>query len=546
LLNEPSGELTVKQVRLFAIGKAYILKTESLKQQHMNSKLKNILAVVAISASTAILSVAGYGKWMQIKYAGTQEAGKLPVNYAGYYGNNAPGGNTDFTAAATAATPAVVHIKTKIKARQISNTQRQRNPFGDMFGGDMFDEFFNGPRMQIIPEQQASGSGVIVSQDGYIVTNNHVIDGADEINVTLTNKKSYKATVIGTDPSSDLAVIKIEGTNLPYIVYGNSDDVKLGQWVLAIGYPLNLDVTVSAGIVSAKARSININSKQSKTPVESFIQTDAAINPGNSGGALINTNGELVGINSAIASPTGSYVGYGYSIPVNIVKKAIADMIKFGSVQRAFIGVSYPIEGLSDAQQAELDKQYGSAWKTNEGVFVLSVVDGGAAAAAGIKETDVITKFNGVPITSGPEMQDQLSRYKPGDKITLTYKRGGKENTATVTLKNKIGSTDIVKGKANPIDKLGGTLENVEKKVAAANDIAGGVVVKKIGSGALSKTKMQEGFVITTVNDMPVKNLEELKAALANNKDGRIRLEGIYPGYEGTYTYPVNLGDVEE
>lgn len=511
--------------------------------------LKNVLAVVAISASTALLSLVGYSKWMQNKYAGTQEQGKLPVNYAGFFGNNnAPGGAADFTAAATSATPAVVHIKTKTKARQVSNNQpRQRNPFGDMFGGDMFEEFFNGPRMQVIPEQQASGSGVIVSQDGYIVTNNHVVDGADEINVTLTNKKTYKASVIGTDPSTDLAVIKIEGSALPYLVYGNSDEVKLGQWVLAIGYPLNLDVTVSAGIVSAKARSININQRQSKTPIESFIQTDAAVNPGNSGGALINTNGELVGINSAIASPTGYYTGYAYAIPVNIVKKVIADMVKFGSVQRAFIGISYPAEGLPEKQQAELDKEYGNAWKTNDGVFVLGVPEGSAASIAGIKEKDIITKINGTQITSGPQMQEQISLYKPGDKISVTYKRNGKETTVNVILKNKAGNTDIVKSGSNSIlEKVGGTLENVEKKVATANEIAGGVVVKKIGTGALSKTRVQEGFVITTVNGVEIKNVDELKAALANAKDGKVRLDGIYPGYEGNYTYPLNLSDDTE
>jgi Do/DeqQ family serine protease len=513
----------------------------------MNMNLKNILAVVAISAATAILSVAGYSKFMQHKYAGMQEEGKLPVNYAGFFGNNnAPSNTTDFTTAATSATPAVVHIKTKTKARQVSNNQpRQRNPFGDMFGGDMFEDFFNGPRMQVVPEQQASGSGVIVSQDGYIVTNNHVVDGADEINVTLTNKKTYKATVIGTDPSTDLAVIKIDADKLPYLVYGNSDDVKLGQWVLAIGYPLNLDVTVSAGIVSAKARSININQRQSNTPVESFIQTDAAVNPGNSGGALINTNGELVGINSAIASPTGYYTGYAYAIPVNIVKKVIADMVKYGSVQRAFIGISYPAEGLPERQQAELDRDYGSTWKTNEGVFVLGVTDGSAAAAAGIKEKDIITKINGTQITSGPQMQEQVSLYKPGDKVTVTYKRNGKENTTTVTLKNKAGNTDIVKT-SNIVDKVGGTLENVDKKVAAANEIAGGVVVKKIGTGALSKTRVQEGFVITTVNGVEIKNIDEFKAAIANTKDGKVRLDGIYPGYEGNYTYPLNLNEETE
>ena len=263
--------------------------------------VKNILTIVGISATTTLVSVFGYTKLMQSQYVGTQEPGKIPANYAGFFGNNnGPSSNIDFTSAALTATPAVVHIKTKTKARQItSNAPQQKNPFGDMFGGDLFEQFFNGPRVQTIPEQRASGSGVIISEDGLIVTNNHVVDGADEINITLTNKKSYKATLVGTDPSSDLAVLKIDAKDLPYLVYGNSDEAKLGQWVLAIGYPLNLDVTVTAGIVSAKARSININEKQSSTPVESFIQTDAAVNPGNSGGALINTNGELIGINSA-------------------------------------------------------------------------------------------------------------------------------------------------------------------------------------------------------------------------------------------------------
>lgn len=298
-------------------------------------KLKNILLVVFISATTAFLSVWGYSKWMGSKFSGFQEQGKLPVNYAGFFDkNNNNAGPVDFTAAATSSTPAVVHIKTRTKQRQVSNNlPKQKNPFSDFFGDtDPFSDFFNGPR--VIPEQRASGSGVIISNDGYIVTNNHVVDGADEINVTLTNRKTYKASVVGADPNSDLAVIKIDGgSSLPYLVYGNSDEVRLGQWVLAVGYPLNLDVTITAGIVSAKARSIGIN--KGDRPIESFIQTDAAVNPGNSGGALINTTGELIGINSAIASPTGSYAGYSYAIPVNIVKKIVNDLVKFGAVQRA-------------------------------------------------------------------------------------------------------------------------------------------------------------------------------------------------------------------
>ena len=497
--------------------------------------VKNILTIVGISASTALVSVFGYTKLMQNQFVGVQESGKIPANYAGYFGNNnnTPTANVDFTAAAMSATPAVVHIKTKIKARQV--TTNQKNPFGDMLGGDMFEQFFNGPRVQTIPEQRASGSGVIISEDGLIITNNHVVDGADEINITLTNKKSYKAKLIGTDPSSDLAVLKIDEKGLPFLLFGNSDEAKLGQWVLAIGYPLNLDVTVTAGIVSAKSRSININEKQSKTPVESFIQTDAAVNPGNSGGALINTNGELIGINSAIASPTGSYAGYSYAIPVNIVKKVVNDIVKFGTVQRAFVGISYAQEGLSDEEKAK------QGIKDLDGVYVLDAPAGGAANAAGIKKGDVVTKINGVKVFTGPEMVEQVARYKPGDKITLTYNRDGKEAVANLTLKNKVGNTDVVK-KENTLDNIGADFETVDKKIAAANDIAGGVLVKKIKDGGLLKaTKMQDGFVITSVNDQEIKTVDDLKAALTIAKGGTVRLMGIYPGFQGTYAYPLTL-----
>lgn len=504
--------------------------------------LKSIVTVIGISSLSAVASVWGFNKLTSDgeNRSSVQEPGKLPVNYAGFFNNPVNHGpaNVDFSNAATTATPAVVHIKTKTKARQVTNNQRQKNPFGDMFGGDLFDEFFNGPKVQIIPEQKASGSGVIISEDGYIVTNNHVVDGADEINITLTNKKSYKATLVGADPSSDLAVIKIEGKNLPYLVYGNSDEAKLGQWVLAIGYPLNLDVTVTAGIVSAKSRSININERQSSTPVESFIQTDAAVNPGNSGGALINTSGELIGINSAIASPTGSYAGYSYAIPVNIVKKVVGDIMKFGTVQRAFIGISYPKEGISDEEKAK------QGIKDVDGVYVLETPVGGAANAAGIKKGDVVSKINGVKVTTGPEMVEQVARYKPGDKITLTYLRDGKEYTANITLKNKVGSTDIVKSH-NAIDNLGADLENVDKKVAQANDIPGGVLVKKIKDGLLKATKMQDGFVITSVNDIEIKTVDDLKSALVAAKGGTVRLMGIYPGFQGTYAYPLNLSGNE-
>jgi Do/DeqQ family serine protease len=499
-------------------------------------KLKSILLVVVISAATAVLSVWGYGKWMQSQYAGNQEPGKLPVNYAGFFDKNAPVGPVDFTAASTSATPAVVHIKTRTKAKQVTNNlPKRKNPLSDFFGGDdsdPFSDFFGGPRIQMQPEQRASGSGVLISNDGYIVTNNHVVEGADEINVTLATKKTYKGTVVGRDPNSDIAVIKIEGSKFPYLVYGNSDDTKLGQWVLAVGYPLNLDVTVTAGIISAKARAIGIN--KGDAPVESFIQTDAAVNPGNSGGALINTNGELIGINSAIASPTGSYAGYSYAIPVNIVKKIVNDIVKYGAVQRGYIGIGYAPDNFSDEQRKE------QGIKEGDGIYVTQVPNDGAAFTAGIKAGDFITKVDGNVVQSGAQLQEQVARHKPGDKVAVTYIRNGKETTANVTLKNRAGSYDIVKNEP-AINKLGGELVTLDKATAQKNNIPGGVLVKKIGTGPLKNTRMQEGFVITKVNGQEVKSMEEL-VELLKSASGQIQIEGVYPGYEGNYGYPLNLG----
>nr|WP_207494665.1 trypsin-like peptidase domain-containing protein [Aridibaculum aurantiacum] len=503
-------------------------------------KLKNLLLIVLISSATAFLSVWSYNNWFGHETSSIQDGGKLPVNYAGFFDNNRVPGAVDFTAASVAATPAVVHIKTKTKARQVTNPNnlpRRRSPFSDLFGDDMFDEFFNGPSTRVIPEQRASGSGVFVSDDGYIVTNNHVIDGADEINITLSNKRSYKATLVGADPSSDLAVLKVEGKNFPYLVYGNSDEVKLGQWVLAVGYPLTLDVTVTAGIISAKARSIGINRRQSNSPIESFLQTDAAVNPGNSGGALINTDGHLIGINSAIASPTGSYAGYSYAIPVNIVKKIVNDLVKFGTVQRAFLGIEYSAEGISEEQK----KEYGI--RDTEGVFVSDAPAGGSASAAGIKKGDFVTKVNGVRVTSGPEMVEQVTRYKPGDKITVTFLRNGKEMTANLTLKNRAGNTNLVKTET-VLEKLGAELAELDKKTAAAYDVPGGVVIKKINEGGLlSRTKIQEGYAITSVNGVLIKNIDDLRVALERFKGSTVKLEGVYPGYESSYGYQLNLSE---
>jgi Do/DeqQ family serine protease len=457
------------------------------------------------------------------------DTGKIPANYAGFNGATA-GGTVDFVAAAEASIPATVHIKTKA-TRTVSNNLPRNNPFGDLFPD--LDDFF-GDKYRSIP-QMASGSGAIISEDGYIVTNNHVVDGADDITVMLTNKKSFKAKLIAADPSSDLAVIKIEAKGLPFLLYGNSDEVKVGQWVLAVGYPLTLETTVTAGIVSAKGRTLDINSRQSINPVESFIQTDAAVNPGNSGGPLINTDGKLIGINSAIASPTGAYAGYSFTIPVNIVKKIVADLIKFGTVQRAYLGIEYPKDNISDEDK----KQNGI--KDDGGVYVMAVKEGGAAIAAGIKKGDVITKINGTPIVRGADLIGQIATYRPGDKITLTYQRDGKEHTSTLTLKNMNGSTDVVKNSV--LDKLGAGLETVSKEDAKELGYKGGVMVKSIAQrGLLSKVRIQEGYVIIKANNKEVLNVEDLRKAL-EGATGTVKLEGVYPGYEGVYPIIINLGN---
>ncbi len=510
-------------------------------------KFKQIAFTVAISAVTTVAVIFGYGKYVKKNglYAG-QPKGELPANYAkqtGFFDGATPPGAVDFTVPAQAATPAVVHIKTKTNAKQVNNNlpKIQQNPFGDMFGDDdMFQQFF-GRRNNVIPEQRASGSGVIISEDGYIVTNNHVVANADVIDVTLANKKTYKAKVIGTDPAYDLAVIKVEAAGLPYLIYGNSDEVKIGQWVLAIGYPLNLEATVTAGIVSAKARSLGLNKDKSGkagSGVESFIQTDAAVNMGNSGGALVNTEGKIVGINSAIASPTGYYSGYSYAIPVNIVKKVVDDIIKFGTVQRAYIGIAYaPASDMS-----EEEKKLAKIPVDASGIYTTDVPKDGGAYAAGIKVGDMITKVNGVAVISGAEMQEQVSRYKPGDKVTVSYLRDGKENTVNVTLKNKAGNYDVVKGEVNS-DKLGAELATLDAKKAKEYGVKGGVIVKKIKTdGAIDKqSRMKDGFVILKINDKPITNVEELKTTIGTEND--ITVSGFYPGYDGLYEYPISLGE---
>ncbi len=497
-------------------------------------RLNQVLSVVFISGLTTAAVLFGYHKLVRKPMAIQTVNGQVPSNYAGLYdsNNSIPGTAVDFQDASKTAVPAVVHITTVIGSGTASNNlPRRSNPFAELFGEDFF-KGFDDIRSQ---PSRASGSGVIVSDDGYIITNNHVIDEASEIKVTLSNKKSYTAKLVGADPSSDLALLKVEASGLPFLLYGNSDQVKIGQWVLAVGYPLNLETTVTAGIVSAKARTLGLNARKSNTPIESFIQTDAAVNQGNSGGALINTTGELVGIVSAIASPTGAYAGYSYAIPVNLVKKIINDLLEFGTVQRAYLGISYLPEAAPDSEK---EKQ---GYKEGQGVLVLDVAKDGAMAGSGIAKGDYITKVNGVKVTTGGEMVEQVAGFKPGDKITVTYLRGGKEVNTNVTLKNRTGTYDVVR--STVLDNFGADFETLDKKKATEYGLKGGVLVKRIGKGLIDEqTRMRDGFVIYKANGQEVKTLEEL-ANILGKAQRRVMLEGLYPGYDGVYQYPIEISE---
>src|SRR5579863_8507246 len=459
-----------------------------------------------------------------------------PVLKTGFTTSNGPSVQpVDFEHAAGIAVPAVVHIKTLTKFKATAGQPSpDQDPFGNMPGGDLFRRFFgDGDGRQFSqPDQRASGSGVIISQDGYIVTNNHVVNGASEITVTLNNRKNFTAKVIGTDPNTDLALIKIDGHNLPVITIGNSDDVKLGQWVMAVGYPLNLDVTVTQGIVSAKSRNIGINT-QAAAPVEAFIQTDAAVNPGSSGGALVNTNGELIAINSAIASPTGAFAGYAYSIPSNLMRKVIGDIMKYGNVQRGYLGISMAPEGLDDAKKKEMGIN-----SDVDGVFVVGVDPKGAAGEAGLRKGDVIIKVNGIEVTSDAQLAELIARQKPGDDVKITFMRDGAEKNADAVLQNKMGTFASMKSAA--IESLGADFEDLGKDDANKIGVDGGVVVKNIHDGVISsQTNMRPGFVITKIGDIPVKTVDDLKNALARQGDN-FQIQGFYPGSKEVYYYGIN------
>jgi serine protease Do len=494
----------------------------------MKQPTKLYFSVVAIAVLSSTFTAGVFSYFTNKKIVNVEKA-STPAQLTGI-NNYRPLGNLDFTVAAAAVTTGVVHIKTTYQ-QQNTGMGHFNNPFFDLFGSD----FFGNSPYQMMP-QKSSGSGVIISNDGYIVTNNHVIDNADKIEVTLHDKKTYLATVIGKDPSTDLALLKVDETNLPFVYFGNSDSVKVGQWVLAVGNPFNLESTVTAGIVSAKGRNINIIKDKNNTAIESFIQTDAAVNPGNSGGALVDPSGQLIGINSAIASPTGSFAGYSFAIPINIVKKVIDDLTKYGLVQRAFLGIN-PIE-LTD----ELSKE--SGFNGLNGVYIGSVMDGGAAQEAGLQKGDVITKLDGTKISDVSNMLEHVGKKRPGDKIEIEYVRNGKLLNANTTLKNKIGKTGLVK-KEDEINEsiadLGASFKELTDGEKSKYQITSGIRITDImQNGKMAQSDIPEGFIITKINKKSVNTIADVKNALKES-GGMVLLEGVMPGYSGKYYYSFNI-----
>lgn len=443
--------------------------------------------------------------------------------------NSMPGQPVDLTYAAEKALPAVVHIR-YLQNSKIQTVEMQSDPFGDFF--DPFG-FFGNPggttkRKVQTPKREGAGSGVIISADGYIVTNNHVVEGADELTVTLNDNREFSARIVGTDKTTDLALIKVDAKDLPTLPIGDSNKLKVGEWVLAVGNPFNLNSTVTAGIVSAKARTIGANG------VESFIQTDAAINAGNSGGALVNTQGELVGINAMLVSPTQSYTGYGFAIPTTIMNKVVADLKQYGTVQRAMIG----IQGINANDYYDKMKEEGKEVDlgTMEGIYIDNVEDGSAGAEAGLQKGDVITAVDGKKLKKMAELQEYLANKRPGDKITITYLRNKKSKTATLTLKNQQGNTDVVKHA--DLDVLGGNFREINDSEKRQLNINNGLVVMKINNGALKDAGINKGFIIQKVNDIPMTTISDLQKTVreaSTSKEPVLYIQGIYPTGKKAY-----------
>ena len=431
---------------------------------------------------------------------------------------------TDFTKAAEEVVHAVVHIKsTKMPDQQTRN----------FYGNPFFDQFFGGQGYSQQP-RIGMGSGVIITKDGYIVTNNHVIKESDELEVTLNDNRTFNAKVIGTDEATDLALLKIEAEDLPIVKMGDSDKLKVGEWVLAVGNPFQLNSTVTAGIVSAKARNVGMSGNMG---IESYIQTDAAVNPGNSGGALVNTKGELVGINTALISETGNYAGCSFAVPSSIVAKVVSDIKQYGNVQRAILGVR-----ISDINEA-LAKEKNLT--TKEGVYIGVVEERGAAMDAGLEEGDVIVGINGVKIKNTGVLQEEISRYRPGDKITVEYIRDGKSNKKEITLRNYKGNTEIIKGTG--IEILGAAFKELSDSERREYGLRSGVQVDGIKDGKFREAGIRNGFIILRINDNSVSSAKDVEKIYDNimkrqSAEKVMFIAGIYPNGKTGY-YAVNLTD---
>lgn len=479
-------------------------------------QLKNILLAAVVSILCVTVCLVVYTKYFLPKSESVvQKESSTPFQFTS--ASVASEALPDLTFAAEKSVHAVVHITSSIEVQ------------GGQYSNPLY-EFFYGERFQQQPRtQEATGSGVIISQDGYIVTNNHVIEDAENIKVVLNDKREYKAELIGTDPNTDIALLKIDEDELPFLTFRNSNDLKLGEWVLAVGNPYNLTSTVTAGIVSAKARNIGIigsKSSSGKMPIEAFIQTDAAVNPGNSGGALVNMAGDLVGINTAIASRTGSYTGYSFAVPSTIVKKVVDDLKQFGTVQRAMLGV-----GIANLD-GELAAKYNI--KSTKGVYVTKAVEDMAADKAGIKEGDVILKVDSHLTNSVGELQEAVSQFRPGDKVEVKILRDNKELTKTVELMNEHGNTDAVK---NTLEIYGAVLQNIPYEEKAKFGINHGVKISELNSGKLKEEGVRKGFIILQVNKEPVSNVNDVLSTI-DSANGVVLLEGIYKdGRRAYYTF---------
>jgi Do/DeqQ family serine protease len=496
-----------------------------------------MLAAVMGSAITVAIT----GGWNNENKDGVriEHVSGVPVSQVGYKVNDK--GEVvplDFTGTAEKVTAAVVHIRSTSNGRVSPRQQQQQDPFEFFFGPRGGQQYRNGPSM-------SAGSGVIINADGYIVTNNHVVEGADKVDVTLSNNRTYPAEVLGTDPDTDLAVIKINQKNLPSLAFVDSDQTKVGEWVLAVGNPFNLNSTVTAGIISAKGRNIGIiNSNSSdqeaqRTAIESFIQTDAAINPGNSGGALVNIEGGLVGINTAIASQTGTYNGYGFAVPSNIVSKVVEDIIGYGTVQRGWLGIQVGTVSYDLAKEKDL--------KVDDGAYVSGFAEGNtsAAEAAGLKEGDVIVKLDDHDIRTSTALIEYIGRKRPGDKITAVVDRKGKKMTFPITLRNKKGSVEAVKREATEATtaSLGLNLEDLDAQELKELDLSHGVKVKELENGRVAKfTDMKEGFIITSIDNTPVKSAKEANELIKRKKAGEtILFAGVYEDYPREYIYALRM-----